>query len=271
MQGGDLQENLAGLAIKHAVQDDDDQQSVANAIKQQNDAILGKGKASAATAEDSKFPELGAPHLVLASPAGIETTTAQSTHIASSRHTALTGGLHIALAAGKNFLASAGQHVRLFADMGMRLVARRGKVEIVSHSDNIELIARKVLELMADEEILLNSKKGIRLITDGAILLSGKQGVKVFSDGKYEVYSGGYQSYGPQAPPAVTHHWKNSSHDQEVLLKHPDNQGAINRALDIVKDGQTRTTVHTDAQGSSSVHGASGPNGYTVFFKGPQP
>lgn len=270
-QSRDLQETLAGFAVRHAVQDNDDQQSVAQAIKQQNDAIQGNGKAGSATAEDSAFPELGAPHLVFASPAGIQSSTAQSTHIASSIHTAITSGWHISLAAGKSFLASAGQHVRLFADMGMRLVARRGKVEIASQCDNIELIAKKVLELMADDEILLHSRKGIRLVTDGAILLSGKQGVNVFSDGKYEVYSAGYQTYGPQALPALTHNWQHGSFDQEVLLKQPDNRGAINRALEIIKDGQTRTSLHTDGQGSSNVHGTPGLSGYTVFFKGPQP
>lgn len=266
-QARDLQENLAGLAVKHAVQDEDDQTAVAEAVKEQNDAIQGNGK----TAEDNKFPELSQPHLVLASPAGIETTTAQSTHIASSFHTAITSGLHTSLAAGKNFLASAGQHVRLFADIGMRLVARRGKVEIASHNDNIELIAKKVLQLMADGEILLNSRKGIRLVTDGAILLSGKQGVKVLSDGKYEVYSERYQTYGPQSLSAVSHNWQNGSFDQEVLVKKLDGSSAANRALEMVKGDGAPLPIATNAQGSSKLQPALGIENYIVRFKGPQP
>lgn len=268
-QARDLHESLASIAVKHTAQDDDDQAAVAKAVKEQNDAIQGNGEPGEKT-EDSSFPQLNAPHLLLASPAGIETSSAHSTHIASSLHTALTGGLHVAMAAGKNLLASAGQHVRLFADMGMRLVARRGKVEIASHHDNIELIARKVLQLMADEEILLNSRKGIRLVTDGAILLSGKKGVKVLSDGKYEVYSASYQTYGPQSLSAVSHGWRDSRFDQEIRLHHPNGEGAGSIVHDIIKSGHPIPGASSES-GSTARHGFASVGRHTLRFKGELP
>ncbi|MBT0570049.1 hypothetical protein KIK84_06920 [Curvibacter sp. CHRR-16] len=73
--------SLGHLAAQHKAQDDGDskdQGQVAKALQAQNEAIKGtQGKDST---NNSKHPELSEPHLVLASPAGIESTsTAMST------------------------------------------------------------------------------------------------------------------------------------------------------------------------------------------------
>ena len=265
-QARDLQENLAALARKHAAQEHDDQQTVVNSIRAQNAALEGIGEAIDIHGK-KPFPELSQPHLLLASPAGIETTTAQSTHIASSVHTAMTSGMHTCIAAGKNFLASAAEHIRLFADNGMRLMARRGKLELAAQNDNIELIAKKVIDMLAEEEILLHAKKGIRMTTDGAIVLSGKQGVKIFSEGKYEVFSAGYQTYGPGALPVSTPDWQTSRFDQEILLKKADGTNAIQRGLDMIGPNGTVSSIATNAQGSTQLQAATGVESYLVRFK----
>jgi type VI secretion system secreted protein VgrG len=87
-------EALADLAQRHGAQETPgpqpgQQAEVAAAIKSQNDALKGGG---------GNFPELSAPHLVLSSPADIETSTAQSTHIASGGHTAITSGKSVSIA-----------------------------------------------------------------------------------------------------------------------------------------------------------------------------
>jgi len=67
--------SLGELAQQHRAQEGSgaDQAEVAASLKAQNEAIEGKGA-------EGKFPELSEPHLVLASPAGIESSTAGSTH-----------------------------------------------------------------------------------------------------------------------------------------------------------------------------------------------
>jgi len=138
------------------------QGDVAAAIAQQNAAIKGDGTSA----------ELAAPHLVLASPAGIETTTAQSTHIASDEHTALTTGRNLSIAAGDSLFASIGHTFRLFVHKaGMKLVAAAGKVSVQAQSDDIELIANKVLTLISQTDwIDLRAKKGVRLHGANAML-----------------------------------------------------------------------------------------------------
>ncbi|PUE22879.1 type VI secretion system Vgr family protein, partial [Limnohabitans sp. Jir72] len=87
LQNGQSQhDSLGDLAMQHQAQEEGDQGDVAHAIEAQNKAIAGDGKT------EGKFPELSEPHLVLTSPAGIESTTPQSTHQHSGQHHAITSG-----------------------------------------------------------------------------------------------------------------------------------------------------------------------------------
>jgi type VI secretion system secreted protein VgrG len=85
-QAQDQHDALGDLAKQHQAQDAKDQNQVAKALKDQNDGIQG------GSAEDGKFPELAEPHIVIASPAGIESTTPGSTHHDSGAHHAITSG-----------------------------------------------------------------------------------------------------------------------------------------------------------------------------------
>lgn len=81
--------------------------------------------------EQGEFPEFQAPHLTLASPAGIQTMTEGSTHVASAEHTAVTSGGHTSISSGKSLLAAAKDAIRLFADKtGMKLVAATANIGI---------------------------------------------------------------------------------------------------------------------------------------------
>jgi len=153
-------EALADLAQRHGAQEAPGQQpgqqaEVAAAIKTQNDALKGGG---------GNFPELSAPHLVLSSPAGIETSTAQSTHIASGHHTAITSGKSVSIASGESLFASIRQTFRLFVHKaGMKLIAAGGDVDMQALSDNINLLAKlnitqtaNRITITATEEIVIN-------------------------------------------------------------------------------------------------------------------
>ncbi|WP_295990253.1 type VI secretion system Vgr family protein [Rugamonas sp.] len=154
---GGQHQSRAEMARQHGALESSDQQgAVAAVLKAQNDAIRGQG---------GDFPELSAPHLVLASPAGIATTTAQSTHIASDEHTALTTGRSLSVATGDGFFASIGEALRVFVHKaGMKLVAASGKVTIAAQSDEIEAIANKVLSLISETDwVDIRGRKGVRL------------------------------------------------------------------------------------------------------------
>ncbi|MEC5408001.1 type VI secretion system baseplate subunit TssF [Paraburkholderia sp. MPAMCS5] len=139
-QARELHEGLADLAQQNQAQDHGaDQSDVAKAIKAQNEEIRGLGGKSA----DGKFPELARPHLILASPVGIETTSAQSTHIASTEHIALTSGQHLSLSAGGRLLASVTKGVRLFCQKaGIKLVAAGGDIDLKALADSVNILAK---------------------------------------------------------------------------------------------------------------------------------
>lgn len=158
-QAREQHEDLAQAAQQAKAQDvGADQSDVTRVLKAQNDAIKGSGS------EPGSFPELEEPHLVLASPAGIETTTPQSTHIASGEHTALTSGKHLSLSAAGSLLASAKEAIRLFAyNAGMRLVAANADIDIRALKNSINLLAKLEITQTADkititakEEVVIN-------------------------------------------------------------------------------------------------------------------
>jgi len=149
---------LAEAAQQAGAQEAGGQQAqAAKAADSQNDALAGHGAGA--------FPELAEPLLVLASPAGIATTTARSTHVASGEHTALTAGGNLSLVARDSLLASVKQTLRLFVQKaGMKFVAAAGKIMLHAQTDNIDVIANKVLALISESDwVEIRAKKGVRL------------------------------------------------------------------------------------------------------------
>ncbi|MFA9216645.1 MAG: type VI secretion system Vgr family protein [Sphingomonadaceae bacterium] len=159
-QAGERQDALAKQAFQHGAQESQAQQgSSVAAIQAQNSAVMGANDLT------SGFPELSAPHLILSSPAGIETTSAQSTHIASGEHTAISSGRNLSLATGAGLFASIGEAFRLFVHTsGMKLIAASGKVTVAAQTDDLDVVANKVLHLISQGDwVDVRGRKGIRL------------------------------------------------------------------------------------------------------------
>ncbi len=176
---------LAEVAHKNGAQEAvGNQEDVASLLQIQNDAVEGTAPKAGG------FPELSKPHLVLASPEGIATTTAGDTHIASDRHTALTTGKSLSLAAGTHFFASIRQTFRLFVQKaGMKMVAAAGDIDVQALTDNIKLLARlditqtaTRITISAKEEVIINGGSsyvkfaagGIELGTNGTFVAHAK-------------------------------------------------------------------------------------------------
>lgn len=190
---GELHRTLANEAVQQRAQEGQGQQgSVASALNVQSDAIKGSSGA---------FPELAAAHLVLASPAGIETTTAQSTHIASGEHTALTAGRSMSLAVGDGLFASIGHTFRLFVrKAGMKLIAAAGKVTVEAQTDEVEIIANKVLNLISQADwVNVRGKQGVRLHGSNCMIEIGDK-VQVFTSSP-TLFHGNLETLAPKNRP----------------------------------------------------------------------
>jgi len=159
-QGQELHDSLSQTAQQAQAHQLGDQDQVAAALKAQVDALKGQG----GTPAQGEFPEFQAPHLLLASPAGIETSTQGSTHLMSVEHTALTSGGHASLSAGKSLLVSVKEAVRMFAyKAGMKLVAASADIDITALKDSVNILAKlnithtaNRITITAKEEVVIN-------------------------------------------------------------------------------------------------------------------
>ncbi|CAL8473907.1 type VI secretion system Vgr family protein [Caballeronia sp. S22] len=200
-QARDIHESMAELAQRHGAQGASGNQSdVARSIKTANDELRGTGTANVHTGE---FPEFVAPHLTLASPAGIQTTTTGSTHIASDKDLAVTTGRHISFAAARSMFASVLESFAVFAQKaGIALTTAAGKVRIEAQSDGVQIVARKDVEIVsADGWINLTAAKGVRINGGGSVIEISPQGLRGFTGGEFRVHAASHATDAPLEKP----------------------------------------------------------------------
>jgi type VI secretion system secreted protein VgrG len=200
-QARDIHESLSESAQRHGAHDAaHNANDVTRSIKAANDGIRGSVPMNA---HEGKFPEFDQPHLTLASPAGIQTTTAGSTHIASGDDVALTSGRHVSFASARSIYASAVNTFALFVQKaGMALTAAAGKIRIEAQSDGVQIVAKKDAELIsADGWINLTAAKGIRLNGGGSVVEISLAGLRGFTGGEFLIHAASHGTDAPQVKP----------------------------------------------------------------------
>ncbi|MET0209253.1 MAG: type VI secretion system tip protein TssI/VgrG [Burkholderiaceae bacterium] len=199
-QARDQIEGLAEAAsLAKAQEAQRDQIDVAKAIRQQNEALKGKGGDPA----KGKFPELADAHLVLASPAGIEATAAGTTHFHTGQHTQFTSGGHTSFSAGKRILASVAEGIRIFAlKSGIKAFASEGNVHIEAHSDAIDVTALKDIDIVSTEDaVYIIAKK--KVVVNGGTSFSewSAGGIKHGTLGTWIEHAAMHATPGPDVRP----------------------------------------------------------------------
>lgn len=193
----DQHERLSGSAQEAAAHHSGDQDEVAKALKAQNDAIKGQG----GDPTKGEFPEFSEPHLVIASPAGIETTTPKSTHLASGEHVAFTSGAHTSISAERSFLVSAKQAVRMFAfKAGIKLVAGAADIDIAALKNGINLLAKLDITLGANR-ITIKAQQEVEVNGAGSYTLWNKGGIESGTAGEWVEHAADHVMQGPRTRP----------------------------------------------------------------------
>jgi type VI secretion system secreted protein VgrG len=252
------------MAVDHEAQEKGQQDEAAEDVKAQHSAIRGAGKGA--------FPELAEPHLVVASPAGIELTTPQSTHIASGRHTAITSGKSLSIASADGLFASVGKTFRLFVHKaGMKLIAAGGKVSVQAQSDNVEIIANKVLDLLSETDwINIRGKKGIRLHGVNNMVEIGEK-VQFFTSSPV-LFHGNLETLPAKSVSQAFNERTSDYHfDQQVNFVDANMKPEKNIAYELVRDDGTILDGKTSASGSTEVQKSGGFDSYTIRYKGELP
>jgi len=186
-------QNLSDSAQQAEAHSQGDQDEVTQALKAQNEAIQG--------GNEGQFPELGEPHLVLASPAGIESSTSSSTHIASDQHTAITTGGHTSISANKSLLVSVKNAIRMFAEKaGARLVAYGGDIDIKALKKSIDIAAKMDITMNA-ERIVIGGKEEVVINGGGSYSRWNASGIEHGTNGSWVEHAASHASSGPKSIP----------------------------------------------------------------------
>jgi type VI secretion system secreted protein VgrG len=190
-------ENLSHAAHQAQAQTSGDQDAVAKALKVQLQDIKGSG----GRPDLNQFPEFQQPHLVLASPAGMATSTRGSTHVASTEDNALTSGGHTSVSAGKSFLLSAKEAVRLFAcNAGMKLVAATCDIEISALKNCIKIFAQLEITQVANR-IMITGKDEVVLNGGGSSICLNASGITYSTGGACRQQAASHSFSGPASAP----------------------------------------------------------------------
>ncbi|TDR26460.1 DUF2345 domain-containing protein, partial [Hydromonas duriensis] len=147
--------------------------------------------------------EFTAPHLLMHGVAGVQVTTPQSVHIASGQHTALTSGQDLSVSVGKRLAASVAKGVSFFTQsLGIKLFAAKGPVEIQAQSDNIEVIAEKIIKIIsAKKSIEIAAKEEVLITAGGSYIRINKSGIEEGTPGQWKAWAADHDLPGPKALP----------------------------------------------------------------------
>jgi type VI secretion system secreted protein VgrG len=238
------QKDHAEVAEKNRAQESGQQSRVAASVKAQNDAVRGDGASSV----NRSFPELSEPHLILASAAGIATTTAQSTHIASEADTAITTGKSVAIAAGDGFFASVVTTLRLFAQRaGMKLIAAAGDIDVQTLSESINLLA-KLNITQTGNRIVINAKEDIVINGGGSYVKFSKAGIEHGTTGTFVAHAASHSFVDPKSLALASNEMEKGHFDQTPILRDLDGPLA-NRKFELTREDGTIIRGVTDAEG----------------------
>ncbi|MFC5552305.1 type VI secretion system Vgr family protein [Massilia aerilata] len=242
------QKDHAEVAEKNRAQESGQQSRVAASLKAQNDAVRGAGASSA----KRSFPELSEPHLILASSAGIATTTAQSTHIASDVDTAITTGKSVAIAAGDGLFASVVTTLRLFVQRaGMKLIAAAGDIDVQTLSDSINLLA-KLNITQTGNRIVINAKEDIVINGGGSYVKFSKAGIEHGTTGTFVAHAASHSFIDPKSLALASNEMEKGHFDQTPILRDLDGPLA-NRKFELTREDGTIIRGVTDAEGRMPV------------------
>ncbi|KPV20087.1 type VI secretion protein ImpA [Variovorax paradoxus] len=191
----DQHDMLAEAARLHRAQEaGTDQDEVQQALARQNTAIAGTG---------DRFPELEAPHLVLASPAGIAASTTGPLHLHAKTHAAFTSSGHLGFSSARRWLASAAEGIRAFTQRhGIRFIAAKGPIDIEAHADELVLLAHKDVRIRSiDGELHISARKKVVIIGGGSYTEWSAQGIVHGTAGTWQEHAALHAQVGPMQRP----------------------------------------------------------------------
>lgn len=198
--------------------------------------------------------------LLAASPSGIGLASAKGTHIHSGEEVTLSSGKDTNIAVGKSLLASVAEKISLFAsNAGIKLFAAKGKVEVQAQSDDLDIIAEKVLRLLSTtSRIEIHAREEVVISAGGSSVKINASGITESTSGKWTANASMHLMPGPATSNYVMPHLQKAELQKTDLeFRHLTDwgvplAGAAYRAT--LSDGSTRKGT-LDAEGIARISG----------------
>lgn len=228
---GQQHKDHASLAEVHRARDHGEEVQPLNiSLDRQNSEVNGNGK----------HGELAAPQMVMSSPAGIALTTPESTHIHTGQNVAITAERQMSVSAARGFMVTALKKISLFAHtLGIKMFAASGKVEIQAQSDDLDIIADRVLKIISAQDLIhISSPKEILLTAGGSYLKINAAGVESGTEGRFIVYASDHDYAGPRTKNPLPVTW---SKGEPALSPRVLVRDELGRVVDVDRHAQSGT------------------------------
>lgn len=257
-QGNNLHDSMSTVAQQSKAHASGDQDEVVKALKAQLVAVKGQG----GTPAENEYPEYREPHLTLASPAGIQTSTQGSTHVSSAEHNAFTSGAHTSFSAGKSLLVSVKDAIRLFAHQtGMKLVAASADIDISALKDSVNLLAKlnitqtaNRITITAKEEVVINGGTSFSRWNASGIV-HGTSGLWKEQAGQHSLVTGSSEGKPSLPEPTQLPKGQLDLQHQYVNAQGATRQGVQQGQYTVTDSQGTKKDGALDARGFASVAG----------------
>lgn len=161
------------------------------------------------------------PVVAMSAPAGIAVASQHNVAIGAQTHVDIVSIGNTQLSVGKKLLARVSDSISLFAHRcGIKFIAASGKLQLQTHSDDIEATSSKRIVLTASEEIVLQAPK-VRFVAHGAQVDLGSGAITQQSSGAHTIKSSQFAHVkaGGGDPPGVTLPKSDTTHDQQTVLR----------------------------------------------------
>jgi type VI secretion system secreted protein VgrG len=155
----------------------------------------------------------GAPIVAISGPAGIVMGTKENFALGAEKDINLVTAADMHFAAGRKAFVRAVEGVSVFTnDGGMKHIAARGNMQTEAQDGAIELLAKKVMDLISTTDwINIKARKGVCIYGGGSELKISADGIIGKTTGNSHVYAADHQTFAKQAtqvefPDELPHH-----------------------------------------------------------------
>ncbi|GGY92926.1 type VI secretion system Vgr family protein [Pseudoduganella plicata] len=152
-----------------------------------------------------QLDEAGSRMVALSGPDGIVATSGQALALGAATDIDLVSSEQMRLSAAGSTAVRAAKGVSVFTNQGgVKVTAAGGKVQVQAQNDALELLARKVLDIISTTDwINIKAKQGVRINGGGSELVLSADGIKGYTSGKSEMHAADHQTMKGQAKKAT--------------------------------------------------------------------